>query len=103
MLSEIPPKSLLNRPEPRTPTTIGWESNSSLNAMISSSGFPSLRWAYATVAPLSSILFRQLSTCRMSRPHLPSVVSVGLTDAPIIEDTDNRSQGVDQRYPLVVD
>jgi hypothetical protein len=50
-----------------------------------------------------SLLYRQLSTCRMSRPHLPSVVSVGLTDAPIIEDADNRSQGVDQRYPLVVD
>ena len=27
MLSEIPPKSLLNGPAPRTPTTIRWESD----------------------------------------------------------------------------
>lgn len=27
MLSEVPSKSLLNGPEPRTPTTIRWESN----------------------------------------------------------------------------
>ena len=27
MLSEVPPKSLLNGPRPRTPTIIRWESN----------------------------------------------------------------------------
>jgi hypothetical protein len=55
MLSEVLPKSLLNGPVPLTPTIIRWEPNSSLNAMISSTGFSSLRWACATVAPLSSI------------------------------------------------